>query len=94
MVLLEAMANGIPVIATSVGGVPAIISSGENGLLVPSEDSSRLLDAMQLLASDRDLRERLCTNAIRLIRRDYNVTRWIEQMAGAYVGTLQQTRRG
>jgi glycosyltransferase involved in cell wall biosynthesis len=94
MVLLEAMANGIPVIATSVGGVPAIISSGENGILVPPADPSRLLEAMQSVAGDGDLRKRLCARATDLIRRDYNVADWIRKVAGVYTATLQESRRG
>lgn len=94
MVLLEAMTNGIPVIATSVGGVPAIISSGENGILVPPADPARLLEAMQSVAADGDLRKRLCARAIDLIRRDYNVADWIRQVTGAYTMTLQEWRRG
>ena len=93
MVLLEAMANGIPVVATTVGGVPAIIASGENGILVPPADPSRLLEAMQSVAGDGDLRKRLCAKATDLIRRNYNVADWIRKVTGVYTATLQEWRR-
>lgn len=93
MVLLEAMATGIPVIATSVGGVPAMISSGENGILVPPGDASRLRDAIQSLASNCDLRERLCANAIHLVRKNHSVGRWAVQIRDVYTSTLEQSRR-
>jgi len=81
------------VIATSVGGVPAMISDGENGILVRPADSLGLVDAMQSLAADHDLRERLRMNARHLIRLNYSVARWIKQSTDAYVSTLQQFRR-
>jgi len=56
---LEALSVGTPVIATAVGGVPEIINSGVNGLLVPRADEEALGAAMASLAGDPDLLERL-----------------------------------
>lgn len=44
--LMEAMASGIPVIATSISGVPELVKAGETGLLVPPEDVNALADAL------------------------------------------------
>jgi glycosyltransferase involved in cell wall biosynthesis len=59
IVNLEAMAAGKAIIASDVGGVPEIVSAGETGLLVPSEDVDALAIAMVKLASDPDFRNRL-----------------------------------
>ena len=45
--LLEAMASGTPVVATAVGGVPSMVSAGEDGLLVPKGDASALAAAIE-----------------------------------------------
>lgn len=57
--VLEAMASGLPVIAASVGGVPEMIDSGVNGLLVPPKDVARLAAALKELAEDPAARERI-----------------------------------
>jgi len=57
--LIEAMAAGLPVVATSVGGVPEVVEHGVTGLLVPSENPSALSDALRSLANDSELRTRL-----------------------------------
>jgi glycosyltransferase involved in cell wall biosynthesis len=46
MILLEAMAAGLPIISTAVGAIPTVIRHGEEGLLVPAEDPERLAQAM------------------------------------------------
>ena len=45
--LVEAFASGIPIVATAVGGVPYMIKDGENGLLVPNEDSTAMVIAIK-----------------------------------------------
>ena len=58
-VLLEAMGSGIPVVSTPVSGIPELIESERNGLLVPPEDPARLADALERLLTSAELRERL-----------------------------------
>jgi glycosyltransferase involved in cell wall biosynthesis len=52
--LLEAMAAGIPVLATPVGAIPDVVSDGTHGFLVPPRDAMALGDALVRLASDRE----------------------------------------
>ena len=67
-VLLEAMARGLPVVATSVGGVPRIVRNGENGLLVPPGDSASLAMAIDRLLGEPRLSARLSFEGLRSVR--------------------------
>ena len=57
--ILEAMAAGLPVVATDVGGVRELVADGETGLLVPAGDPARLAEALRRLLEDPALRRRL-----------------------------------
>jgi glycosyltransferase involved in cell wall biosynthesis len=57
--LLEALAAGLPVVATSVGGTPDIVADGESGLLIPAGEPLALRRALLALLGDSALRERL-----------------------------------
>lgn len=65
--LLEAMASGIPSIATNVGGVPEILLPGETGLLVQPGDAEGLSKAICELYANKELRTRLSENSKRII---------------------------
>ena len=56
---LDAMASGLAVVATRVGGIPEIVRDGETGILVPARDPKALADAMVRVSSDPALRGRL-----------------------------------
>lgn len=63
-VLLEAMAAGLPVVATSVGGVPEIATSEVNALLVPPRDPSAFAEALRRVLTELELARTLKSNAI------------------------------
>lgn len=66
--MLEAMAIGLPTICTDCpcGGAQMFIENGENGMLIPVQDSNALYDAMCNIADDKMLAERLSLNAVKL----------------------------
>lgn len=61
--VMEAMAAGLPVAATAVGGVPELVVDGETGLLVPPGDAAALGAALSKLVSDASLRARMAQAA-------------------------------
>ncbi len=63
--LMECMAMGFPCISTACEGSVDLIRSGENGILTAVGDENALVEAMSLLAENRELRERLGANARR-----------------------------
>lgn len=71
-VILEAMASGLPIVATRVGAIPDLIEDGVNGLLVNPGDATALGDALAILAADAPLRARLGAAGRERARRDYD----------------------
>ena len=71
VVILEALTCGLPVIATSVGGIPDMISQGKNGILVPPNNPKELANAISLLLDNKALRMEFSLNAKQILYRDY-----------------------
>jgi glycosyltransferase involved in cell wall biosynthesis len=71
-VLLEAMAAGVPVAATAVGGIPDIVTDKETGLLIEPRNPQAMASAINLLFSNSDLAGTLTRNAKELIRNAYS----------------------
>jgi len=79
--LVEALAVGTPAIATSVGGVPEIVTDGENGLLVPAGDPAALAGAIRRFLDDRGLRAHLTAAAAPSVAR-FSTERVYGQLEG------------
>jgi glycosyltransferase involved in cell wall biosynthesis len=60
--ILEALASGIPVVATGVGGTPDLLEGGACGLLIPSGDAVAMADAVNGILRDRNLRSQLAAS--------------------------------
>jgi glycosyltransferase involved in cell wall biosynthesis len=58
-VIMEAMSQSLPVVATKVGGIPTIVHNGENGLLVPPAQAEAIATAVRQVLSDDGLRQKL-----------------------------------
>lgn len=82
--LMEAMALGVPVLSTRVSGIPELIVDGETGLLVDQHDPAGIADAIERLADDPDLAERLARNARRHVESMYDADANGREMAALF----------
>ena len=82
-VLTEAMASGLPVVASDVGGIPEVVRDGQTGLLVPPGDVAALAAALDRLAADPGLRARLSAGA-RARAAEYAWPQLAERVAAVY----------
>lgn len=73
--LLEAMASGLPVIATDAGSIREVITHDVDGILVPQRDAVAIADAVERLAADAALRTALGQRAAATVRERFDVTR-------------------
>jgi glycosyltransferase involved in cell wall biosynthesis len=89
MALLEAMAHRVPVIASAVGGVPAVLSDRVNGLLVPPGDAGALSQALCDLASHEELRQTLSRAGHDTVRDRYDVRPWAATIRRVYERVVQ-----
>jgi glycosyltransferase involved in cell wall biosynthesis len=90
-VVLEAMALEVPVVATRVAGVPALIRDGSDGLLIEAGDMGSLAQALARLHANQSLRNTLAANARATIESRYSFARRMQRVANVY-DSLFQTR--
>ena len=81
---LEAGLASLPVIASAVGGVPEIIESGINGVLVPSEDPDAVFSSLILLREEPDLRIRLGAELNKTVKEKFSIKRMFEETFNLY----------
>jgi colanic acid/amylovoran biosynthesis glycosyltransferase len=79
-VMLEAMATGLPVVATTVTGNPEIVDHGVNGLLVEPEDVPALAGALARLLQDQALRQQMGAAARQKVEQAFDVRRNVTQL--------------
>ncbi len=88
-VLLEAMAFGLPVVATDVWGIPELVRPGENGILVQPRDVAALADALRtFLRLPADERARLGDAGSRLVRERHDLDRYRRAFEGLLRGLV------
>ena len=91
-VLLEAMAAGVPSVATAVGGVPEIATHEENALLVEPGVPVQMAAALQRVLSDAPLAARLAANASALVKEHYSPEAYARSTVGVYSELLRSDR--
>lgn len=93
-VVLEALAAGLPVVATAVGGVPELIHDGENGWLAPPADAAGLASALAAALADPGERARRGAAGQSLVRAFYTFAAQAAQAAEVFREVLLRRREG
>jgi colanic acid/amylovoran biosynthesis glycosyltransferase len=84
--LMEAMAAGLPVVASAISGIPELVEDGRNGLLVPPRDPEALGRALEQLARDPDLAARMGAAGRRKVLSDFSQETSAQQLVSLFAG--------
>lgn len=82
--VLEAMASGLPLVLTDVGGNPELVRHNRDGLLVPRSSPAAMADALGAILDDEQLAERLGASAASRAVADFDITHTIARYAALY----------
>lgn len=80
IVLMEAMASGIPVVASRISGIPELVSDRQTGLLVEPGNELELSEKIANILRDKDLAEQLSREARRKVERDFNIEKNVNEL--------------
>ena len=91
LVLLEAMAARVPVVASAVSGVADVVTHGRNGLLVPVNEPEALAAAIFRLLRDGPLRRKVAEGGLEQLRDRFSVRNMVEATERLYQRILART---
>ncbi len=86
--ILDAMALGVPVVATRTGGIPEMVEDGVSGLLAPPRDAPALAAAVRRALEDQDLRERLKVGGLKTVER-FSAQAMVRSTRAVYAAALR-----
>jgi glycosyltransferase involved in cell wall biosynthesis len=88
--LLDAMACGKPIVATSTGGIPEVVFDGQNGILVPPRDHRRMADAIVRLLKDASLRAAMGAVGESIAHSRFSAERMVQETLAVYEGVRRR----
>jgi glycosyltransferase involved in cell wall biosynthesis len=93
MAVIEAMACGLPIIATRVGGLPDLVEPGLNGLLVPAGQPDQLAVAIQQLVANPQIRSSMQIGSFRRAQENFDVEKLVFRLLDIYKEALLPARK-
>jgi len=93
VVLMEAMAMGIPCVSTFIAGIPELVRDSQDGLLVPASDVDALAEALARLMDEPDLRQRLAASGRLRVQEQYDLARNVQALAAFFAERIPPQER-
>jgi len=94
LVVLEAMAFGVPVVATNVGGIPEVITDGKNGFLCNPGDSASLSEKLAYLIDSKNLRDSFISAGRETVAERFSMKKHLQCLAHLYHQVMEGTPIG
>ena len=91
VVLIEAVAAGLPIVASNVGGIPDVVIDGQTGLLVPEKNAKALASAIKKIADDETLTQKLITGAREHCAENFSWDNVTKRTLAVYASVLRKT---
>jgi glycosyltransferase involved in cell wall biosynthesis len=92
--VMEAMAAGLPVVATRVGGIPELVDDGENGILLASGETDEVTPAVRRMIARSDERARMGASAQKKARHLFDVSVMVASYEALYERVLEEDQVG
>jgi glycosyltransferase involved in cell wall biosynthesis len=93
LALIEAMAARMPIVASRVGGIPALVSHGKSGLLTEAGDPVMLADALRALVTDPGERQRYAEQGHRAFLDHHSLQSMLDNYRAVYQSACAHTNR-
>ena len=93
MAVIEAMACGLPIIATQVGGLPDLVCHGLNGLLVPAGQPDQLANAIHQLIVNPQMRYSMQINSFRMAQENFDIEKLVVRLLNVYQALLLPSQK-
>ena len=90
IVLIEAMKNRLPIVATNIGGIPEIITDGNEGILIPKANSEILANSINRLLENSELRNQFIQNAYKKVQNHYSIEKYAHSLLNLYFNILNK----
>jgi N-acetyl-alpha-D-glucosaminyl L-malate synthase BshA len=87
LVVLEAMACGLPVVVSNVGGIPEVINEGENGFLISPKNEEILTKKLIILVKNTQLRNQFAKKSVKIIENEFDINKKINRLINLYNGS-------
>lgn len=88
LVVIEAMASGLPVIGTNVGGIPEGIKDGINGFIIPPKNVDELTKKLDILVDNKELRQKFGIKSLETVDDEFNIDKKIDELVKLYHNEL------
>ena len=84
LVVIEAMACGLPVIVSTAGGIPELVKDSKNGFLVSPKDKLILTKKLEILVDKKELREKFGLKAFETVDDEFNIDKKVDKLIKIY----------
>jgi glycosyltransferase involved in cell wall biosynthesis len=85
VVMMEAMASGVPVISSRISGIPELVEDGVNGILLPEKNAKAVADAIKTLLADREMRSRFSAEARRKVVEKFEIKKVAARLVELFI---------